>query len=242
MIALIDADGLLFRTCSACSTDILWSDGLITPFSVRSYMVSELETIIAKVLRDTEASQAVFYFSGPVQRTWRKTMVTPTYKGNRTGSRPVGWDHAIDWLAYAGHRVVQLDIFEADDLVGAAYGYENEEALRQVVRVSEDKDLLTVPGVHHNPRKGTTVHVSEEEANYNWLFQTLVGDSTDGYKGCPAIGAKKAPPIARGGWSAVVDAYVGAGLSEAEAIENAQLARILRPGDIENRRPRIWTP
>ena len=78
------------------------------------------------------------------------------------------------------------------------------------------------------------VEVDKEEADFNFLYQTLVGDSTDNYKGCPTVGAKKAEKLLldKGAtWNTVVDAYASQGLGEEVAIENARLARILRDGE-----------
>lgn len=242
MIGLMDADGLVYRLCSACSVDVLWHDGLITPYVTHSLVVDELEKAVAKIVRDTKIKKLVFYFSGPVGHNFRRTMITESYKEQRTGSRPPAWDHCIDWLVDQGHEVVQRQIFEADDLVGAAYGYEEEALEGEVVRISSDKDMRTVPGHLYNDHKATMEYVSPEEANYHWLFQVLVGDASDGYKGCPKVGKVTAPPIARKGWGAVVQAYEKAGLTQADAIQAGQLARILRPGEIQEDQPCLWTP
>ena len=56
------------------------------------------------------------------------------------------------------------------------------------------------------------------------MYQTLVGDSTDNYKGCPAVGAKTADKLLQDNgatWQTVVDAYAAKGLGEEIALENA---------------------
>jgi DNA polymerase-1 len=86
--------------------------------------------------------------------------------------------------------------------------------------------------------------VSEREADRNHMIQTLTGDRTDGYPGCPGIGPARAEKIVDGGWDAVVDAYVKAGLNEATALTQARLARILRKGDYVRKTGlvKLWTP
>jgi DNA polymerase-1 len=88
-----------------------------------------------------------------------------------------------------------------------------------------------------------------------------MGDSTDGYKGCPGIGPKAAEKVLAGPgdpWANVVAAYTDAyrkdkdpekakwlGMDpEALALLNAQLARILRSSDWDSkaRRPILWRP
>jgi DNA polymerase-1 len=72
------------------------------------------------------------------------------------------------------------------------------------------------------------------------MYQTLVGDTSDGYPGCPGIGPVKAekvlgmPP----NWQDVVGAYRAAKLTEADALVQARVARILRYGET----PGTWTP
>ena len=75
------------------------------------------------------------------------------------------------------------------------------------------------------------------------MMQTLMGDSTDGYKGCPNIGPAKARKLLdepgtfslEGMWDIVVGTYERAsikgeslGLGEADALVQAQVARICR--------------
>jgi DNA polymerase-1 len=94
------------------------------------------------------------------------------------------------------------------------------------------------------------VEVSEDEADYWHLFQTLTGDQTDGYSGCPGIGPKKAEAILQHPdnqddlWGVVVRTFVKAGLNEDEALVQARVARILRASDydFEKKEPILWTP
>src|SRR3546814_8955273 len=62
------------------------------------------------------------------------------------------------------------------------------------VIVSEDKDMQTLPNVKIW-RQDKLVETTAESAENFWLYQTLMGDSTDGYKGCPGCGPKSAEAI-----------------------------------------------
>ena len=84
-------------------------------------------------------------------------------------------------------------------------------------------------------------------------YQTLVGDPTDGYSGCPKCGQKKAkellPPVIKWHedevWKIIVSTYRKQGLGEADALKNARMARILRAGEYEHkpkRRVKLWHP
>ena len=87
------------------------------------------------------------------------------------------------------------------------------------------------------------------EAAERLLYQQcLTGDSTDGYKGCPGVGPKRANYIldhAKDGyWPACVRAYEEAGLTEEDALRNLRLARILQvtDWDAEKQEPILFTP
>src|SRR3546814_18785913 len=77
------------------------------------------------------------------------------------------------------------------------------------VIVSEDKDMQTLPNVKIW-RQDKLVETTAESAENFWLYQTLMGDSTDGYKGCPGCGPKSAEAIlqkAGDPWENVLQAY-----------------------------------
>ena len=119
-----------------------------------------------------------------------------------------------------------------------------------------DKDLGTVPGLHFNfnsPNTGV-YEISQTVADYNFLTQTLTGDSTDSYPGCRGIGPVKAERILQDmdrapwpllyGWHRVVEAYMKAGPNENVALTQARCARILRGNeyDFENHQEIPWEP
>ncbi len=83
------------------------------------------------------------------------------------------------------------------------------------------------------------------------MYQTLTGDSTDGYKGCPKVGPVAAARLLEplmgepaGMWIAVLLSFKKAGLTEADALVQARVARILRHTDYDftNKLPILWTP
>ena len=119
------------------------------------------------------------------------------------------------------------------------------------VIVSEDKDLLTVPGLHWNLKTKELYSLSEKEADYNFFKQSLMGDTVDNYKGCPKVGEISAEKILRDAqqkgedlWETVVTRYEKAGLKEEDAILNARMARILRKCDYNRltEEVKLWSP
>ena len=88
----------------------------------------------------------------------------------------------------------------------------------------------------------------EEDEGAKWhLIQTLAGDQTDGYAGCPGIGVKRAITLFEDkgySWKTVVEAFAEKDLSEDVALENARLAKILTVSDYDfnKQQPILWTP
>ena len=74
----------------------------------------------------------------------------------------------------------------------------------------------------------------------------MVGDVTDSYGGIYGIGPKKAEAIlgSRPTWAAVEQAFIKAGMTRDDAIQQARLARILRASDYDLEKGEIilWNP
>jgi 5'-3' exonuclease len=144
------------------------------------------------------------------------------------------------------YKAVSIPSLEADDLLGI-------KATKEpfCIIISEDKDLKTIPAMVFNPAKDKQVtNISQWEADYNHMLQTLTGDQADGYAGCPSIGPKTAQKILadcetkREMWNAVLAAYAKQKLSPEVALTQAQVARICRAEDFnfKTRKVRPWTP
>lgn len=133
------------------------------------------------------------------------------------------------------YKAVIMDGLEADDVLGIL---STEPSNEERIIVSIDKDLLQIPG--KISKDGMTFEeISEDEANYWHMMQTLTGDSTDGYSGCPKVGVKTAQKILGDHiqvpildlWMRVLAAYAKVGYSTDEALAQARVARILRHND-----------
>ena len=94
--------------------------------------------------------------------------------------------------------------------------------------VSPDKDMRQIPGKLYDMKE--TVTIDPEDGRRWHLIQTLAGDQTDGYGGCPGIGVKRAVTLFEESgynWDVVVKAFKAKELGEDVALMNAQLAKIL---------------
>ncbi len=188
---------------------------------------------------------------------WRNS-VMEGYKSNRKKTRrPIVYGPLRSWV-HEVFETFERPGLEGDDVLGILATRQDDT---ERVIVSIDKDLKTIPGLLFNygkPELGV-VRITEDEANYYHLYQTLTGDSTDGYPGCPGVGpvgaAKLLDPcwITAGedrwfdediAWKVVEKAYRKAKLGEDVALMNARVARILRTEDFDfkNREVILWTP
>lgn len=238
---LIDGDLFLYKATAAAEFEAQAGEDtwfLSTNLKQAQDMWLSMMTTVTKTLGSDDL---VIVLSGP--EDFRRSL-SPSYKANRKGTRkPLGYSVLKEWLneQYPG-RVVSQGLLEADDYLGILATTPN--AVERII-VSDDKDMKTIPGRLY--RLGDMSHISIDEADMNWLTQTLTGDPTDGYKGCPGIGEVKAKAIlAKPGdrWENVRQAFLKAGLTEEDAILQARLARILRHEDWDPKakQPRLWSP
>jgi DNA polymerase-1 len=189
---------------------------------------------------------------------WRKR-VMPTYKANRAGAPKPEMLGALKQYLIDHYRTYIRPELEADDVMGILSTHHKLVKGEKII-VSIDKDMKTIPGWLFNPDKDLKPrYIEEDEADYWHLMQTLTGDSTDGYPGCPGIGPKKAQLLmcVAGydaiefnkdwrdvAWVMIENAYKSRGLGLSDALMNARVARILRAEDYNFKRKevRLWFP
>lgn len=233
---LLDGDILVYQATISAEKEINWGDGLWTLHCYEDEALGYFKEQLNYILDSTKIKDCKIFLTG--NRNFRKK-IHKEYKANRSNKRKpmlIGW--LKDYLVQNYDAIVHNGI-EADDAIGV---YSVNEGS---VIVSKDKDLLTIKGEHWSPDKGF-FEVSQQEADYNFHMQTLTGDSTDNYKGCPSVGPVKARKVldCEEPWAAIVEAFSSAGLTEEDAITQARLARILRPNefDLQNNEVLLWTP
>ncbi len=240
--AIIDGDIVLYPICAAHERETRWGDvhTLHSDWNeVRHVVWNHIDQLQERV----EASSLIVAFSD--SENFRKTL-DPAYKTNRQNRKPLCFSRAIEEIMQEGIGV-KYPTLEADDVVGilgtGAYRTDG-------VMISSDKDLKTVPGLHYNPRQPDlgVYEIGPTEAQWWHMIQTLTGDTTDGYKGCPGIGLAKAPKIledaTEGLWEAVVASYEKAGKTEEDALLQARLAYILQADnwDEHTKEVKLWEP
>lgn len=234
---LIDGDIIVYRYASTVEQEVDWGDDVWSLWSDAKEAKQLILQYLEHLVEMTAADDFIFCFSD--KDNFRKTIL-PTYKSNRKGKRkPVCYKGVKSWIE-SKYESITMPNLEGDDVMGIlATSGEYEET----VIVSEDKDMKTIPGLLW--RNAELEDISEEDADYFHLYQTLVGDPTDGYSGLKGVGDKKATALLETPtWETVVTAYEKAGHTEEDALVQARVARILRASDYNAKKqePILWTP
>lgn len=217
--------------------------------------VARFDAALDRLLASLKADAALLALSDA--RNFRKRL-WPDYKAARLKRpRPPALD-AVKAHARAAWAARSAPGLEADDVLGIwatapdlrfaapADAPAVDPDARRIV-VSDDKDLGTVPGLRAGLDGRLRKTRSALEADRAHLTQTLTGDASDGYRGCPGVGPKTADRILAGPvetwWPAVRRAFADAREPFGSALLQARLARILRHGEVDaDGRPRLWTP
>jgi DNA polymerase-1 len=207
-----------------------------------AFVLKEAERLVEKL----HADAYLLCLTHPEQ--FRKKLLS-TYKGNR-GVKPLLVDPIRDFLV-ENHGAVRRPGLEGDDVMGI-YATHPKLLAGDKIIVSIDKDMRQIPGTLYNPGKDTFEIVDERQGDYLHFTQTLTGDPTDNYKGIPGVGPVTAAAIlaeADSGepaefWRLIVKAYEAKGLTEADALIQARVARICRHTDynFKTKEPILWNP
>jgi DNA polymerase-1 len=256
LTALVDADIVVYQAAAVSEQSVDFDDGdgpttILNMDRAKETVIKTLTTyrkaVRAKDMRlcltDRSSAKATFRYK-----------VLPSYKGQRPNSKPALHDELLDWMKDEYKHILYPGL-EGDDVMGILASGEGRSRL---VIVSIDKDMTTVPCRLWVPGKGQEKPrlISHEEADRNWMIQTLTGDTVDNYKGAPGIGPVKARQALAGAcgleemWSVVLGTFEIAlpkqppAEVETYAIQQARLARILRHEDYDadTGRVRLWHP
>lgn len=251
---LIDADVLVYKFAFGESAEFDWGDDVVSTVTNADKAFEGVRMYVDWLMTKLSGGRAVMCLSDS-GANFRKELY-PEYKANRSAKPelygPIREFIATcaDWTPFMRPRL------EADDVMGilstAGKPYPGQKIICSV-----DKDMKTIPGFLFNPNKHEdgVVSVKPLDADRYHLFQTLTGDSTDNYKGCPGVGKVKAARLVNSveadpveyvkyAWPIVVDAFAGKGLAEDDALLQARLARILRVTDYDfsNKEVKLWKP
>jgi len=261
---IVDGDTYVYQMALAAEVDVEWTPDLWTTYAHAGQPKALIKEAIQRLSDELEADKVVLALSDANDNF--RFDVLPTYKsGRKKRKKPLLYRTLREFIT-ENYETYERPMLEADDIqgilsTGKVLGQDGEKVICSI-----DKDLKGIPGFLYNanrPKQGI-VSISRQQADYQFLLQTLTGDTTDGYKGCPGVGEVKAkrilddalnefnaPPhgaskddFASYAWRFVVQAFEHAGLSEVEALQQARVARILRSTDynFKDKEPKLWTP
>lgn len=239
---LIDGDILFYRAAAVSQGSIDWGEGVQSSWGDEDGAIRRFEEALSDTIRTGKASDYFVCLSDHAVN-FRKELGPHIYKSNRKAvTKPVLLQFLEDYTV-EHHPILSFPRLEADDVIGihATSG----EHVNPVI-VSADKDLKQIPGWHL--QKGKPVRITPEDGALWFHTQVLIGDPTDGYKGCPGIGPIAAakildcPPEER--WQRIVETYERKGLTEDDALLQARFAYILQHGDYRpsDHKIKLWKP
>ena len=200
----LDMDYLIFSAMSASEEEVDWGEDVWTlncdHKKARDILFGTLKTIKAdiagqlkrkyKLAPDDYEFVDLCILSG--DDNWRKE-VLETYKANRKGKRkPVGYPHFCQGIMdhFGPERSFKWHGVEGDDVCGILMTNPGLAGCDRVISVSCDKDFNTVPGYFFWLTQMELVKNDEEQAKIHHFYQTLKGDTTDGYGGVPGVGGE----------------------------------------------------
>lgn len=202
----LDMDYLIFSAMSASEEEVDWGEDVWTlncdHNKARGILFGTIKTIKADIAgqlkrkfgltEDRYEFVDLCIISG--ENNFRKN-VLDTYKANRKGKRkPVGYPAFCQGIMdhYGPERAFKWDGVEGDDVCGILMTKPELAGCDRMISVSCDKDFNTVPGYFFWLTQMDLVKNDEASADRFHMYQTLMGDTTDGYTGVPGIGKETA--------------------------------------------------
>lgn len=193
--AVIDADGLPYKVAYIAQTNDL---NLPQTYNL-------MDKVIHKLLSDVNAHRYICILSGPNNFRYK---VKSNYKATRVDQRKktrVGYFDELNKYLIDKYEAKVCYGAEADDAVCIIAG-----KIDNSIIISNDKDLLQVPGLHYNYSTSEFTRVTmpgeiwkergkiKSTGDYHLWKQVLQGDSVDNIKGVPGIGPKTAYKLLSG--------------------------------------------
>jgi DNA polymerase-1 len=187
---LLDADYLVFSAMSAAEKETQWEDNVWTLECDHEQawrnMMSAVDAIV-RLRKSFEKSKLVMCFTDTVN--WRKD-VLPSYKMNRKATRkPTGYYAFVErvmaseeWLSFLRPTL------EGDDCMGIISTRPQIVGCTSATIVSPDKDFKTINGEFFHMSAGKFLQIDMAAADEYHMYQTMIGDTTDGYEGIKGVG------------------------------------------------------
>ena len=230
---LIDGDEVAYKATCLSGRAIKWDQEAPVESYDTGLAIHTAFAMLASWEAETKSDTPLVCFSCEDRNIFRKHIYAG-YKAGRKEEKPSTYWAVVKKLKDE-YPWRELPMLEADDVMGLMSGDEGYEN----IIASSDKDMRTLPCRFYDPYHKLSGNVKPWGADYQWMFQTLVGDVSDGYKCCPGVVEKTAKALLSGGlklrdmWNIVVEQFRKKERPDSDAITQARLARILRPGDYD---------
>lgn len=192
LVILHDADWLVYNASSAVTKVVEWEDGILESYAD----LEEAKQIFLGWINRIHGARKAWEKAVPIMTftdavNWRKG-VLDTYKSNRAGTaKPLAYWKLKEWVT-ENYECFQRPTLEGDDCMGILSTAPRLVNARKAIIASPDKDFNTIPGefywIDAHGGKHEFKVITEEEADHWHMLQTLMGDATDGYTGCPGMG------------------------------------------------------
>lgn len=244
---LLDSDIIAYKFAAAAEERVDWDgDGEY------SYTIEPLDDVTPKVaeyiqhlVTKLSATRVIVCLSCPTSENFR-LRIFPAYKQNRAAVRKPELLAPLKQFMRDTYECYERPSLEADDIMGILSTHPKLIPGKKII-VSEDKDMQTVPGWLFNPAKDKEPrYITMIQADRFHLYQTLVGDACDNYKGASQIGPVKADKILDDDptWYAVLWTFICRGHTKEEALVQARVARICRSSDynFNDKEVVLWQP
>ena len=243
---LVDGDILLYVCSTSMEEPIKWDEDTWTLHASERKTIDKFADTLTYYSQILLCNNIVIALSS---KTNFRKKISPLYKfGRRNNRKPLTFAPLREWVK-KNYTIYEMPYLEADDVLGIL-------ATSNIIKgdkviLTKDKDLKTIPSTIWFMQGNDYTIINEEEADYNHMLQSLQGDSTDGYSGCPSVGKITAEKIlkplkgdSKAMWKAVVKRYEMNKLDKKYALLQARLARIIRASDynFERKRPKLWLP
>lgn len=171
IVGLLDLDIVVYKCAMSCKEDTTFSTVKETvDLFILDWLTKAKCTHYIGFLTDSDSN-----FRNKIATTWK-------YKGHRPKEKPRYYKEIREYII--SHWKGQLMIgIEADDALAITATKLNKDGICCVI-ITEDKDLLQVPGLHYNIHKMKKVFkITESQAQRNLWCQVITGDRTDNIPG-----------------------------------------------------------
>lgn len=218
---LVDHDIVIFRYASTCQYEAHWSSEVTSVILKYEEAKYGIDCFLEKLKTRCSCAHAKLCMTGDYNFRYG---VLPSYKHNRVDKEKPLMLHDLKEWSRQEYDTLEAKGFEADDLMGI-YGSKYPDTM---VVATIDKDLKSIPCKLYLWNRDTLGKISLAVADYSFYYQILIGDSTDGYTGCPGVGSKAAEKLLletrrKLWWPMILEQYEKALCKAEQGVDNPKL-------------------